>query len=264
MKIIRLRFDTILFILLEIIAIFLTIEADKNKSVFMFNTLSTITNGLYTFSYNVKNYLSLKQENQSLLENNKQLLKELLNCKGYNRQKFDVTYAHILKNTVSRKNNLILLSAGSADGVMEQSAVVSEKLNVIGVIIKVSQHYSAALSILNQLTKLSVKHKPTNAFGTLVWNGNNPRFMTLEDIPVYVRVKVGDTIVTSGYSNIFPEGLTVGTIYKITKSKHSNTYKIKVKLAEDLVRVTNVFIIHNKSKNELDSLLIQAKSVIGE
>ncbi len=265
MKIYRLRFDLILFILLELLAIVLTIEADKKKSVFMFNTLTIITNGVYSFSYNVKNYLNLKQENQALLKTNNNLLNELLNCKGSTSNlSFDVVYAHVLKNSVSRKNNLILLSAGAKEGVKDQSAVISQSGNVIGMIVKVSRRYSAALSILNHLTKLSVKHKQSNTFGYLVWKGNNPRIMYLEDIPVYVKIRVGDTIVTSGYSNIFPEGLTVGIVHSITRSKHANTYTIKVKLAENLSRLTNVFIIHNKSQNELDSLFIQAKRVIGE
>ena len=265
MKIFRLRFDLILFLLLELLAIILTIEADKKKSVFMFNTLNTITSGVYSFSYNVKNYLHLRQENEALLKTNNNLLNELLNCKGSTSNlSFDVVHAHVLKNTVSRKNNLILLSAGAKEGVKDQSAVISQKGNVVGVVVKVSKRYSAALSILNHLTKLSVKHRPSNTFGYLVWKGNNPRIMYLEDIPVYVKIRVGDTIVTSGYSNIFPEGLTVGVVHSIARSKHANTYIIKVRIAENMSQLSNVFIIHNKSKNELDSLFIQAKRVIGE
>ncbi len=265
MKLSRLRFDFILFLILELSAIILSIEADKKKSVFMFNTLSSMTGGVYSFSYSVKNYLSLNQENQTLLSTNKNLLNKLLNCKGANyKLNFDVAYAHVLKNTLNRKNNLLLLSAGADENIKKQSGVISAKGNVVGIVIKVSPHYSAALSIVNHLVELSVRHAPSNTIGTLVWKGNNHRIMYLENIPVYVKVKVGDTIVTSGFSNIFPKGLVVGTIKNVARSRHSNTYTIRVKLAEDLSRLSNVFIIHNKSQKELDSLLIKAKTMIGE
>ena len=158
----------------------------------------------------------------------------------------------------------MLLSAGADENIKKQSGVISAKGNVVGIVIKVSPHYSAALSIVNHLVELSVRHAPSNTIGTLVWKGNNHRIMYLENIPVYVKVKVGDTIVTSGFSNIFPKGLVVGTIKNVARSRHSNTYTIRVKLAEDLSRLSNVFIIHNKSQKELDSLLIKAKTMIGE
>ena len=265
MKIFRLRFEFILFLLLEITAITVTIEADKKKSVFMFNTLSIITNGAYTFSYSIKNYLHLKKENQILLKTNKELLNELLNCRQYSTNlDFDVTYAHVLKNTVNRQNNLILLSAGQNQGIQEESGVISDKGYVVGVIVKTSKKYSAALSILNRLTRLSVKHLPSNSFGFITWKSQNSRILNLEDIPMYIKIKVGDTIVTSGYSNIFPEGLIVGYVQNISRSRHANTYTIRIRLAADMSNLTNVFIIKNKSKQELDSLLMQAKSLIGE
>ena len=265
MNIIKLRFEFILFIFLEIIAITVTILADKRKSILMYNTISTVSNGLYTFSYTIKNYLYLKTENQNLLENNKKLLNKTLNCQQYNTNlTFDITYAHVLRNSLNRKNNLILLSAGEKQGVRENSGVISTNGNVIGFVIKTTNKFSTALSILNQITSLSVKHKPSNTIGVLSWNGINHRNMDLDEIPGYVQVKIGDTIVTSGFSNIFPEGLIVGYIQSIAKNKHSNNYIIKVRLAEDLLKLNNVYIIHNNSKNELDSLLMEAKKVLGE
>ncbi len=259
------RKDILYFLLLEIIAVFLTIQSNKKKEVFVFNTFSKITSGIYSFSYNVKNYLSLKEENKILTQTNKKLLNDLLNCSRPSANiSYNIISAHVLKNSVNQKNNLILLSAGRKQGVKKEAAVVSDKGNVVGFVIDVGKNYSAALSLLNNISHISVKHKKSGAFGTLIWRGDNPRYMLLEEIPGYIKIHIGDTIVTSGYSNIFPEGLTVGTVSSVEKTKEQNTYRIKVKLAEDPARLNNVFIINTIGKEELDSVLTKAKKIIGE
>ncbi len=259
------RKDILYFLLLEMIAVFLTIQANNKKEVFVFNTFSKITSGVYSFSYNIKNYLSLKKENQILLETNKKLLNELLNCsKPSANISYKIITAEVLKNSVNKKNNLILLSAGKKQGVKKEAAVISDRGNVIGFIIDVGKNYSAALSLLNNISHISAKHKKSGAFGTLVWNGSSPLYMQLEEIPGYIKIHIGDTIVTSGYSNIFPKGLTVGTVASVERTKNQNSYRIKVKLAEDPARLQNVFIINTVGKEELDSVLIKAKQIIGE
>lgn len=252
-----------LAIFLEILALVLTIGANKDKKIFTLNSLNHIVSQAYRAIFKVQNYLYLKHENQQLIESNKKLLQKALNCRKLNDTVYNLIFAEVIKNSVDNPNNLMVISAGSNQGVEAGDAVVSVNGNAVGTVIAVSQNYASVLSILNQFTSLSVLHKKTNTLAELVWEDiSSPRFMIINNIPIYIPVHKGDTIITSGYSQIFPKGLVVGTVYSISKSKISYAYRIKVLLSEDFRRLQHVFVIKNKSKSEIVQVIEKANKIL--
>ncbi len=252
-----------LAIFLEIIALILTIGANKDKKIFTLNSWNHIVSKAYTAIFKIQNYFYLKQENRQLIESNKKLLRKALNCRKLSDTIYNLIYADVIKNSVDNPNNLMVISAGANQGVQPGDAVVSVNGNAVGTVIAVSSNYSSVLSLLNKFTSLSVLHKKTNTLAELVWeNISSPRFMNINNIPIYIPVHKGDTIVTSGYSQIFPKGLVVGTIYSFKRSKTSYAYEITVLLSEDFRRLQHVFVIKNRDKNEILNVIEKANKIL--
>ena len=126
-------------------------------------------------------------------------------------------------------------------------AVTSE--GVAGVIVGCSENYSVAMSLLNLDFKLSVRLKSNGYFGSLSWDGRDYRHAILSEIPQHVSVNVGDTVETTGYSAIFPEGLMIGTVSDFEKMG-GDFYKINVPLTTDFKKLHFVDVIGNLKKTE--------------
>ncbi len=252
-----------LALVLEIIALALTIGADKSKRIFAFNSVSQVLSRVYTVSFQVQNYFYLAKENRKLIEANRELLANKVNCHKLNDTIYSLIFANVVKNSINHANNLLIISAGSEQGVEPEDGVISASGNIVGMVISVEKNYSSVLSVLNNITSISVLHKKTNTMGELTWeNIKSPRYMSLSGIPTYVNVAVGDTIITSGYSQIFPKGITVGTVYSIKKTRTSNTYDIKVLLAEDMSSLQYVFVVKNHDKKQIKAALEKANKIL--
>ncbi len=253
-----------LALILEILAIVLTVSADKSKRVFTLNTFSQVISRMYTISFNIRNYFYLGQENEKLISANKQLLTRSFNCQKLNDTIYDLVLANVVKNSVNRANNLLIISAGERQGVKPEDGVISASGNIVGTVISVGKNYSSVLSVLNKISSISVLHEKTNTMGVLSWEDvTTPRYMALSGIPIYIPVHVGDTIITSGYSQIFPKGVVVGTVASVKKTGRSNSYDIKVLLAEDFNRLNHVFVIKNGSKEEIKQIEKEANKILG-
>jgi len=154
----------------------------------------------------------------------------------------------VVNNSTNKRFNYITLNKGIKDSIETEMAVVTN-YGVVGVINRVSKNYSTAISILNPGLKISVKIKRNGYFGPLSWEGERIDECVLNEIPQHVDLEKGDTIVTSGYSAIFPEGILIGFIddYKL---KDGNFFEIKVKLALQMKSLNHVNIVNNRLKEE--------------
>jgi len=155
--------------------------------------------------------------------------------------KFTYSTARIINNSINKQNNYITLNAGSNEGIQREMGVIT-KDGVVGIVASVSNNFSTVISLLNTNLKVSAKHKRTGFYGSLYWDGLNYREVILSEIPQHVNLVEGDTIVTSGYSSIFPPDIPLGTI-KEFDLKGGNFYIVKVKLLSDFKRLDYVCII---------------------
>jgi rod shape-determining protein MreC len=213
----------------------------------------------------------------SLAWHNSSLVAELLNRKSYSHYSYDTVFlrpidslppsrkqpnysvipAQIVTNTVNKRNNWIALNRGAADGVVKNSAVLTDK-GVLGVVRYVDQHYCLAMSILHQQCRVSAKLD--GQLGSLMWTETKDyTVMQLNDIPKDIEPEVGDTVYTSGYSSMFPPGHMVGRVVSKVLPQGSNFYSIDVKLSQNPGSADNVFIVNKLFAPVLDSLLNKAE-----
>jgi len=176
-----------------------------------------------------------------------------INTDSLKRANYFFSTARIVNNSVNQQHNFITINKGWFNGVKRDMGVIANG-NVVGLVINVSDHYSTVISLLNSRWKLSAKIKSNNYFGSLSWNGKDYRKVSLNEIPYHVPVQNGDTVVTTGYSASFPEGLVIGTISDYSIGSGSNFYKIEVTLAADFKNLVMVGLVENKHRNEINQL----------
>jgi rod shape-determining protein MreC len=171
---------------------------------------------------------------------------------------FRFTTARVINNSINQQHNFITLNKGRKDGVKPDMGVIANG-QVVGLVTNVSENFSTVISLLNSKWKISAKIKRNDYFGSLSWNGKDYRRVQLNEMPYHVPVQNGDTVVTTGYSSSFPEGLTIGTVSDFSIGTGSNFYKIEVMLAADFKNLVVVGLIENKQLNEIKQLESQNK-----
>lgn len=254
----------LLFLLLFSISLTFTIQTHSyHKSKFI-NSANFLTGGVYNSVSNINRYFSLKSQNELLTEENNKLKSILYNTYGLKdstfldslsfKQTYKFVSASISKNSYSSSKNVLLINKGTSDSIKQDFGVISSK-GIIGIIDNTSKHYATVLSILNTTTKISAQLKKTNHFGTLTWNGKSPYYSQLVDIPKIAPVKIGDTIVTSGRSSIFPKGIPIGVINNFELDVAENYYEINLKLFNDMTNVYHVYVIENTNLQEINNIL---------
>jgi rod shape-determining protein MreC len=176
-------------------------------------------------------------------------------------QIFNLISARVVNNSISLRNNFLSLNKGRKAGITENQGVIGEN-GVIGITKAVNDNYTTVMSIFNSQTKISARIKDKGYFGSLVWSNNGDvRYMTLNDIPKHVPIKLGDKVETSGYSNLFPSGIMLGKVVGKKIPPGSSTYELKVKLYQDMTKIKFAYVVINYETPALDSLYLQTKSL---
>jgi rod shape-determining protein MreC len=255
------RFNSlIIFLILEGIAIYLLATGNNYHNTRLVLGVREISNGFETRVNNTRDYLKLREINQALAHENvalKNSIGRLLQIDNSQfipvtdsvfRQRYKHTAAEVINNSVNRQKNFFTLNKGRLQGIAIDMAVTSDN-SVAGVVVGCSENFSVAMSLLNIDFKLSARIKSNGYFGSLSWDGRNYRKGILSEIPQHVLVNIGDTIETTGYSALFPEGIMIGTISDFDKTG-GDFYKIIIDLKTDFKRINFVDIIGNMEKTE--------------
>ena len=243
----------LLFLMLEFVALFFTIQSHSyHKSKFI-NSANAVTGGFYKKVNSINEFFHLKSENQRLSKENARLKNSLLienhtidTLNQFLRYKY-IT-AKVYNNNYTKRNNYLTINKGLSDGVDTEMAVVNSK-GIIGTTNSVSSNYTTVISILNNYSLINAKLKNNNHFGTLSWDGKSYKTVQLNDIPRQAIFKIGDTIVTGGKSTIFPEGILIGTIKDFEQNR-----LINISLFNDMSALGNIQVITNLHKAEIQQL----------
>ena len=255
---------TIIFILLEIVSFSLIIRHNEYQRAIFSESASTLFGNISSTITSIKDYFRLKEMNESLANENI-LLKNRLEKYEFLRDTiihgtvvqdsipvYEYIGAKQVNATYNRTKNYITLNQGRKNGLQKEIAVCTPE-GIVGLIQDLSDHFAVVIPLINVDSRISAKIKKNNYYGSLQWDGNDYAYSYLNDIPYHVEVNAGDTIVTSGLSKIFPEGIVVGYVESVDKET-ANFLKIKVKLAVDFKRINHVYVILNNKKNEQTSL----------
>jgi len=264
----------LLFILLQSCALYLLFNYNSFQQSTLFSSSNKINAFLFTAEETVTGYFHLKDNNNALQKQNidlelkvARLEKSLLNftdtsgialLRMKEADEFSLIPGRVIKNSVSRMRNYLTLNIGRVDGVLPKMGVANAQ-GIVGVVSHVSEHYSVVIPVLNPEIRISCKLKKSNASGSLFWEGMDRRFAFLQEIPPYVTVSKGDTVVTSGYSDIFPEGIMVGTVDEYEVGEDANFLKLKVRLSTRFDAISNVRVVRFKHREELKKVEEEAE-----
>ncbi len=254
------------FLVLQFIAGYWIIKSHNYQKVFAVDAANEVAGTLYGAYDGVHSYLGLKFDNKILSDENA-LLRSMIESYRLENDTFPldtnfylyktpISYlpCKVVNNSVIQVKNYFTVNKGANEGVVEGMGVVSPS-GIAGVIVSVSPNYAVGMSVLNANFSASVRLKKTKETGSLEWPMNySPKVAKVIDIPSYVKIQVGDTVETSGYSGLFPEGTLVGTIKGFEINPDDGYYLIDIHLSTDFHALQHVYLIDNKSKTEKDSL----------
>ena len=259
------NYFVMMFLALEAISFSLMVSFNNYQRVTFFNSTNDVVGTVYQRFSNLDDYFSLSRTNARLAAENAALRKQL-QLRIQLQEKYPInrpdtvdapayyfTSAKVISNSVNKQFNYISLNKGSRHGIKPDMGIISPD-GVVGVITNVSQNYSTGLSLLNKRFSIPAKINRNNNPGNLVWDGEHDNTADLREIPFHITVNVGDTVVTSGYSNIFPEGIMIGTIEKWDQEGGTNFYNIKVKLSTNFRTLKYVEVVRNTKQAELRKL----------
>lgn len=238
------------------------------QSVYL-TSANGFTGGVYGIWSQVAGYFHLKTINESLQASNADLQNQVLNLKSQiaelkihrddtlmnpqDRQRFDYVSAAVINNNTRHPRNYFTINRGRLDGVKPGMGVVDQN-GVVGIVNVTGDHMSRVISLLNETQRFSVKLKGSNFIGSLNWKGRDATIGYVEEIPRHTVYKTGDTIVTSGYSTTFPEGIPVAVVLNRVHSDDDSFFTFKVKLISDFKALSSIRVIKDVYKSEIDSL----------
>ena len=262
------KYSTVLlFIILQSCALYLLFNHNNFQQSALFSSSNRMNGFLFSVEESVTGYFHLRDNNEALLKENDKLQLENARLKSALLQyrdtsgipllrmkeadEYSLIPGRVIHNNVTHLHNFLTLNIGKEDGVLPEMGVANAD-GIVGVVSQVSQHYSVVIPVLNpQIVRFSCKLKNSNASGSLVWDGVDRRYAYLEEIPPYVSVSKGDTVVTSGFSAIFPEGIMVGTVEEYEIGEDANYLKLKIRLAVRFDALSNVRVIRYKLREEI-------------
>lgn len=247
-----------LFIILEFISFQLLIANNFVVESKVFKKITEIRSSFFLKEAELKEYFLLKEHNANLLNateilsKKNELLKQKLNL-SYQLYDLDdttlISQAKVIKNSWLKKQNFITINKGKLHNI-ENNMGVANHSGLIGITYSVSENFTTIISLINTNLMISAKIKGTGSFGTLSWNGRKHNQIQLTGIPKHVDIKIGDTIVTSGYSNILPEEIEVGKIISFQNEKNTNFLEIQVAPFVDFTSINYVHILNRLNKKE--------------
>jgi rod shape-determining protein MreC len=250
----------ITLILLEAFCAFLIIQNSQYHRALFFNSSNSTIGSILAVSKNITQYFNLIQINEELatdnakLKNNLHAFEQLPDSIRYDSTRsLNFIKARVINNSVDLRHNMITIDVGENDGIRKDMAVIGGG-GIIGKTLYVGKRFTLVRSLLNTSTMVSAKIKGKVNIGTVQWAGSDPYIVDLLYVPRHYLLSVGDTVLTNGYSGIFPEDIQIGTIYSIDLLNDVPFFNIKVKLVNDFYKLAYIEVAEVVHAPEIDSL----------
>lgn len=268
------------FLVLEVVSMVLLFRYNSYQGSVWFSSANAVTGKVYEWDSAVESFFSLSGVNSQLTQRNAFLEQQVRMlddsiARLTRSQEAAVTRlssmvpfqgcrlipAKVVANMVNRYDNLITIDKGSADGVKRDMGVVCG-MGVVGIVYLVSEHYSIVIPALNSHSNISCTIQHRGYFGYLRWRGGSSQLAYLEDVPRHAHFKLGDNVVTSGYSSVFPPGVMVGKVLHVFNSADGLSYRVQVKLSTDFARLRDVCLVDDSALQERIDLMRAAQDSI--
>ncbi len=248
-----------IFIGLEVISAWLIISFNQRPSADFLNSSNALVARTSATSQSISNYFKLEEINEQLILENAMLQSQLSARILSSEQPLDSTAqflvvgARVINNTFRRSENYLTIDIGKKDNISPGMGVISPS-GVVGQVKSVSKNYATVYSVLHPKVMLSSVVKKTNTSCTIQWDQKEYDKASLKYVPRHIDLKVGDTIVTSGFNAVFPPSINIGIVFEVTLQNHMTFHEASVKLGTDFTSLPNVFVIIDEFKTEKDSL----------
>ncbi|WP_139924621.1 rod shape-determining protein MreC [Hymenobacter sp. DG01] len=284
----------LVFALLEVLSLYLLIRNSTYQRAAFFNSSNAYVGQVLDWRNQVQDYFRLIDVNKGLMRENALLRQQLYRSDLSGRQAdslpvsqdsltqvrlarlgrpdslllglrqlpardpdYPLIPARVVSSTLRRVDNYLTLNVGTADGVKEGMGVVSAA-GVVGRVKVASEHYTTITSVLHSKTRISARIQRDGTIGTIRWLGEDPTHVLLDEVPRQNQLLRGDTVVTSGYNAVFPEGVLIGTVDSFVREPDKNFWTVRVKLAVDFSRLVYVYLVTSRPKAERDTLEARA------
>ena len=259
------------FVLLEVISAVLLFKYNSYQGSVWFSSANAVSGRVYEASAAVGQYFSLVTVNRQLTQRNVYLEREvarmaqehaeatadssyLQRLQNNQTNRYRTVPARVVSSSLDRLNNFITIDKGEADGVKKDMGVVCGT-GIVGIVYLTSAHYSVVIPVLNSKSNISCSIRGRGYFGYLHWMGGVPDEAYLDDVPRHARFRIGDVIVTSGYSSVFPPGMLVGKVMRVYNSANGLSFRLRIKLTTDFGNLRDVCVITDAAVAERVKLL---------
>ena len=266
------------FLILEVVSMVLLFQYNSYQGSAWFSSANAVTGKLYEWDANVETFFSLTKVNQELTQRNAYLEQEVQKLSDslvsvtkdssiYHRDQFALLRnyrlipAKVVANSVDKPGNLMTIDKGSADGIHKDMGVISGT-GVVGIVYLVAEHYAIVIPVLNTKSNISCMIQNRGYFGYLRWKGGVSDLAYLEEVPRHAHFKLGEYVVTSGYSAVFPPGVRVGRILHVFNSADGLSYRVQLRLSTDFARLRDVCVIDDAAMKERLEIMRAAQDSI--
>ena len=266
------------FLILEVVSMVLLFQYNSYQGSAWFSSANAVTGKLYEWDANVETFFSLTKVNQEQTQRNAYLEQEVQKLSDslvsvtkdssiYHRDQFALLRnyrlipAKVVANSVDKPGNLMTIDKGSADGIHKDMGVISGT-GVVGIVYLVAEHYAIVIPVLNTKSNISCMIQNRGYFGYLRWKGGVSDLAYLEEVPRHAHFKLGDYVVTSGYSAVFPPGVRVGRILHVFNSADGLSYRVQLRLSTDFARLRDVCVIDDAAMKERLEIMRAAQDSI--
>ncbi|AHJ96089.1 rod shape-determining protein MreC [Hymenobacter swuensis] len=284
----------LVFALLEVLSLYLLVRNSTYQRAAFFNSSNAYVGQVLDWRAQIQGYFRLVDVNQSLMQENARLRQQLyrpdlsgrvadslpvsqdsttqarlallgrpdslllgLRQLAAHDPDYPLIPARVVSSTQRRVDNYLTLNVGSVDGVKQGMGVVSAD-GVVGRVKVTSEHYTTITSVLHSKSTISARIQRDGTIGTVRWLGDDPAHVLLDNVPRQNKLVRGDTVVTSGYNAVFPEGVLIGTIESFVKEPDKNFWTVRVRVAVDFSRLTYVYVVTSRPKLERDTVEARA------
>ena len=259
------RYFFLLFLLLQIISLTLVVNHNYFQKAAAVSASNALTGSMYETRNRITQYFDLKDQNIQLSEMNAILLGKLETAyldydttsttfsDSTRRLRYTYIAAQVLDNTVSLRNNYIILNRGTEQGVQPGMGVITPG-GVVGIVREVSANFCVVMSLLHKDSKISASVRRDGTFGQLAWNFLDYREGEMIDLPTHSKIALGDTLVTSGLSDAFPADIPVGVVLSFERKSGDKTYTVRVRFTTDFRKLHHVYIVRDLMRPEIDAL----------
>lgn len=267
------HYHWLVFLILEAAGLVMLFSYNSYQGAAWISSANTVAGLVYEGESNIRSFLNLKQENEDLQSRNLYLMHQVqtlreeldrqgidtVNVPGINDPTpYNIIPAEVVQSSIDKRDNLITINKGEADGVRKDMGVVCGT-GVVGIVYLTGEHHSVVIPILSSKSSISSKIERTNYFGYLKWEGGYSNLAYVDEIPRHAHFKLYERVVTSGYSAIFPPGIPVGKIIHVFNSPDGLSYRLQVQLYTDFGNLRHVSVIDNKAMHEQLQLIRAAQ-----